>query len=41
MFILQRSSLLKVETDTGRIVKVSTSKDKKDETYSCVRKYLM
>jgi hypothetical protein len=41
MLILQRSSLLKVETDTGRIVKVWTNKDKKDETYNCVRKYLI
>jgi len=32
MLILQHSSLLKVETETGRIVKVWSSKDKKDET---------
>jgi hypothetical protein len=41
MLILQRSSLLKVETNTGRIVKVWTSKDKKDETFTCVRKYMI
>ena len=41
MLILQRSSLLKVEISTGRIVKVWTSRDRKDETYVCVRKYLI
>jgi len=40
MLIFQRS-LLKLETKTGCIVKVWTSKDKKDETYTCVRKYLI
>jgi hypothetical protein len=37
MLILQRSSLLKVETKTGRIVKVWSRENKKDETYTCVR----
>jgi len=32
MLILQRSSLSKVETKSGLIVKVCTSKDKKDKT---------
>jgi hypothetical protein len=41
MVILQRSLLLKVETKTGRIVKVWFREDKKDETYTCVRKYLI
>jgi len=41
MLILQRSSLLKVETNTGRIIKVWTSADKKDETNGCVRKYMI
>jgi len=41
MFILKRSFLLKVETKTSRIVKVWTSTDKKDDTYSCVRKYMI
>jgi hypothetical protein len=41
MLILQRSSLLKVETNTGRVVKVWSREDKKDETYTCVRKYLI
>jgi hypothetical protein len=39
MVILQRSLLLKVETKTGRIVKVWSREDKKDETYTCARKY--
>ena len=34
MLVLQRPSLLKLETKTGRIVKVWTSKDKRDETYT-------
>jgi hypothetical protein len=41
MLILQRSLLLKVETNTGRTVKVWSLDDKKDETYTCVRKYLI
>jgi len=41
ILILQRSSLLKLETNTGRIIKVWTSKDKKDDTYGCVRKYMI
>jgi hypothetical protein len=41
MLILQHSSLLKVETNTGRIVKVWTNKDKKNEICTCVRKYLI
>jgi len=41
MLMLQRSSLLKVETKTGHIVKIWTRKDKKDETYTCVRKYMI
>ena len=41
MLVLQRSLLLKVETNTGRIVKVWTRNDKKDETYLCVRKYMI
>jgi len=41
MLTLQCSSLLKGETKTGCIVKVWTSKEKKDETYTCVRKYFI
>ena len=41
MLVLERSLLLKVETNTGRIVKVWTRNDKKDETYLCVRKYMI
>lgn len=40
MLILQRSLLLKVDTIRGRIVKVWISKGKKNETYTCVRKYI-
>jgi hypothetical protein len=41
MLILQSSSLLKVETETGRIVKIWTRKDSKGESFSCVRKYMI
>jgi len=41
MLILQRSSLLKVEINVGRIIKIWTRGDKKDETYGCVRRYLI
>ena len=41
MLIPQRSSPLKIEINTRRIVKVWTSKDRKDETYTCIRKYLI
>jgi hypothetical protein len=40
ILVLQRS-LLKAETKTGRIVKIWTSKDKKEETYTCIRKYMI
>ena len=41
ILILQLSRLLKVEINTGRIVKVWTRNDKKDETHVCVRKYMI
>jgi len=41
MLILQRSSLLKLDTSTGRIVRVWITGDKKDDTYNCVRTFLI
>jgi hypothetical protein len=41
MLILQRSLLLKVETETGRILRAWIANENKGgDTYACVRKYL-
>ena len=40
MLILQRSLLLKFEAKTGRILRAWVAKERKDETYPRVRKYM-
>jgi len=42
MLVLQRSLLLKVETNTGRILRAWIARESKEEnTYMCVRKYMI
>ena len=41
MLILQRSSLLKLDTGAGSIIRVWITGDKKDDTYNCLRRYVI